>query len=42
MAERAGIPRGSLYRALSKKGNLTIKTLLAMVSAAGLKLSVHR
>ncbi len=42
VAERAGIPRESLYRALSLKGNPTIKTLLAVVSGAGLKLSVHR
>jgi probable addiction module antidote protein len=42
VAERTGIPRESLYRALSTKGNPTIKTLLAVVGAAGLKLSVHR
>ncbi len=42
MAERTGIPSKSLYQALSKKGTPTIKTLLAVVSAAGLKLSVHR
>ena len=42
VAERAGIPRESLYRALSPKGNPTIKTLLAVVAGAGLKLSVHR
>ena len=41
VAERAGIPRESLYRALSAKGNPTIKTLLAVISGAGLKLSVH-
>ena len=42
VAERAGISRECLYRALSTRGNPTIKTLLAVVSAAGLKLSVHR
>jgi probable addiction module antidote protein len=42
VAERAGIPRESLYRALSARGNPTIKTLLAVVGAAGLRLSVHR
>lgn len=42
VAERAGLPRESLYRALSPKGNPTIKTLLAVVSAAGLKLDVYR
>ncbi len=42
IAERAGIKSESLYRALSPKGNPTIKTLLAVIGAAGLKLSVHR
>jgi probable addiction module antidote protein len=42
IADRAGIKRESLYRALSPKGNPTIKTLLAVTNAAGLKLSVHR
>ena len=42
VAERAGIKRESLYRALSPKGNPTIKTLLAIIKAVGLKLSVHR
>lgn len=42
VAERAGIPRESLYRALSPNGNPTIKTLLAVLDAAGLTLGVHR
>lgn len=42
VAERAGIPRESLYRVLSPQGNPTIKTLLAVLDAAGLKLAVHR
>lgn len=43
VAERAGIPRESLYRALSpSNGNPTVKTLLAILSAVGLKLAVHR
>lgn len=42
VAERAGIPRESLYRALSPEGNPTVKTLLAVLHAAGLKLAVHR
>lgn len=42
VAERAGIPRESLYRALSPNGNPTVKTLLAVLNAAGLKLGVHR
>lgn len=40
VAERAGMPRESLYRALWPKGNPTIKTLLAVLGAAGLCLSV--
>lgn len=42
VAARAGIPRESLYRALSPNGNPTIKTLLAVLGAAGLHLSVSR
>ena len=42
VAERAGIPRESLYRVLSPNVNPTIKTLLAVLYAAGLKLGVHR
>lgn len=42
VAERAGIPRESLYRALSPRGNPTIKTLLAVLGAAGLHLAVTR
>ncbi len=42
VAERAGIPRESLYRALSPKGNPTIKTLMAVLAAAGLQLEVTK
>ena len=42
VAERAGMPRESLYRALGPRGNPTIKTLLAVLQAAGLHLSVTR
>ncbi len=42
VAERAGMPRESLYRALGPKGNPTVKTLLAVLSAAGLHLAVTR
>ena len=42
VAERAGMPRESLYRALSPKGNPTIKTLLAVLGAVGLHLAVTR
>jgi probable addiction module antidote protein len=40
VAASAGISRESLYRALSPKGNPTLKTLLAVVNAVGLRLSV--
>lgn len=42
VAERAGMPRETLYRALSPTGNPTVKTLLAVLQAAGLRLSVAR
>lgn len=43
VAERAGIQRESLYRALSPAhGNPTLKTLLAILNAAGLRLAVTR
>lgn len=40
VASRAGIPRESLYRALSRKGNPTLKTLVPMLHALGLRLTV--
>jgi probable addiction module antidote protein len=42
VAARAGIQRESLYRALSPKGNPTLKTLLAILAGAGLRLAVTR
>ena len=42
VAARAGMPRESLYRALSPNGNPTIKTLLAVLYAAGLRLSIQK
>ncbi len=42
VAERAGMPRESLYRALSPRGNPTIKTLLAVLKASGLHLGITR
>lgn len=42
VAERADMPRETLYRALSPNGNPTIKTLLAVLGAAGLHLAVTR
>ena len=40
VAARAGLPRESLYRALSSRGNPTLQTLLALVHATGLRLAV--
>ncbi|GBU14715.1 DNA-binding prophage protein [Polaromonas sp.] len=42
VAEKAGMPRESLYRALSPRGNPTLKTLLAVLAASGLQLGVTR
>ncbi len=42
VAERAGMQREGLYRALSPRGNPTLKTLMAVLGAAGLRLSVAR
>jgi probable addiction module antidote protein len=41
VAERAGIPRESVYRALSPRGNPTLKTLLALLNATGLRLGAR-
>jgi probable addiction module antidote protein len=41
VALEAGISRESLYRALSPKGNPTLKTLLAVLKAVGMRLSVE-
>ncbi|HWE85661.1 MAG TPA: addiction module antidote protein [Terracidiphilus sp.] len=40
VAAQAGISRESLYRSLSPKGNPTLKTLIAVVNAVGLRLTV--
>lgn len=42
VAERAGMQRESLYRTLSPRGNPTLKTLLAVLSGAGLRLAVEK
>ena len=42
VADRAGIQRESLYRALSPRGNPTLKTLVAVLGAAGLRLAITR
>lgn len=41
VAAEAGISRESLYRALSPKGNPTLKTPLAVLKAVGTRLSVE-
>lgn len=41
VAAEAGISRESLYRALSPKGNPTLKTLLAVLKTVGLRLTVE-
>jgi probable addiction module antidote protein len=41
LAAQAGISRESLYRALSPKGNPTLKTLVAVLKTVGLRLSVQ-
>lgn len=41
VAAQAGISRESLYRALSAKGNPTLKTILAVLKAVGMRLSVE-
>jgi probable addiction module antidote protein len=42
VAKAAGVPRESLYRALSAGGNPRLSTLHAILKAAGLKLAVER
>jgi probable addiction module antidote protein len=37
IAERSGLSRESLYRALSSTGNPTLKTLAAVIHATGLR-----
>lgn len=41
VAAQAGISREALYRALSPKGNPTLKTILAVLKAVGMRLSVE-
>jgi probable addiction module antidote protein len=41
VAKAAGIPRESLYRALSRKGNPRLSTLIPIVRAMGLRLTVE-
>ncbi|KYC29281.1 Addiction module antidote protein [Sterolibacterium denitrificans] len=41
VAAQAGISREALYRALSPRGNPTLKTLLAVLKAVGMRLSIE-
>jgi probable addiction module antidote protein len=41
VVEKTGIPRESLYRTLSSKGNPRLTTLLAVVKAAGFRFSLE-
>ncbi|MFM2043226.1 MAG: hypothetical protein RLY86_1802 [Pseudomonadota bacterium] len=41
VAEKAGLSREALYRSLSADGNPTLKTLLAVLHAVGMRLSVE-
>ena len=41
VAKAAGVPRESLYRALSSRGNPRFSTLHAVLKAAGLKMAVE-
>ena len=41
VAKEAGIERESLYRALSAKGNPRLSTLVAVIKAVGLRLTVE-
>jgi probable addiction module antidote protein len=41
LAKAAGVPRESLYRALSSNGNPRFSTLHAVLKAAGLKMAVE-
>ena len=40
VAKAAGVPRESIYRALSPKGNPRLSTLTAVLKAAGLRMTV--
>lgn len=41
IAEDSGLAREALYRALSSKGNPTLKTMLAVLTTLGLRLSIE-
>lgn len=41
IAKKSGLGRQALYRALSEDGNPTLETLLGVLDALGLQLTVH-
>jgi len=42
IAKKSGLGRQALYKALSEDGNPTLETLLAVLNALGLELTVHK
>jgi probable addiction module antidote protein len=42
IAKKTGLGRQALYAALSETGNPTLETLMAVLTALGLELTVHR
>lgn len=42
IARKTGLGRQALYNALSENGNPTLETLLAVLGALGLELTVHK
>jgi len=42
IAQKSGLGRQALYRALSEEGNPTLETLLSVLDTLGLQLSVQR
>jgi probable addiction module antidote protein len=42
IAKKSGLGRQALYNALSENGNPTLETLVAVLNALGLELSVHK
>jgi probable addiction module antidote protein len=42
IAKKSGLGRQALYNALSENGNPTLETLVAVLGALGLELTVHK
>lgn len=42
ISKRTGLGRQALYKALSDQGNPTLETVMAIINALGLRLSVQR